>query len=323
MKKFDFQELVDQNLSGLVWDEAKRRAVLQAVRKEERPVKKLSTTFILIAAIVCLSVTALAAGLVFSSRVDAAKLAEKAMADTYGVTDTMLSTFFNRTVSETADGGTTVVYAGIDFLRDVLGEYTVSVKDGAAAALWSHDGESTSGLFDAEAWGKEQLEEMLRTAAERHDLGAFAEKAKAVTGSVTPVVTPAATPTADHETVSANETEALAAAKASSYSEEDLLALAKDAVVSVYQLSDEQAQRLQFVFELEDMADDTADYLYYRMKDGKPVLTVMLSLQQQSSDDPSAFAPFTERDGVYWVDVNVETGTIEDLLYDSQLGGNG
>ena len=47
--------------------------------------KKLSTTFILIAAIVCLSVTALAAGLVFSSRVDAAKLAEKAMADTYGV----------------------------------------------------------------------------------------------------------------------------------------------------------------------------------------------------------------------------------------------
>lgn len=50
--------------------------------------KKLSTTFILIAAIVCLSVTALAAGLVFSSRMDAAKLAEKAMADTYGVTDT-------------------------------------------------------------------------------------------------------------------------------------------------------------------------------------------------------------------------------------------
>ena len=107
MKKFDFQELVDQNLSGLVWDEGKRRAVLQAVRKEERPVKKLSTTFILIAAIVCLSVTALAAGLVFSSRVDAAKLAEKAVADTYGVTEPMLSTFFSRTVTETADGGAT------------------------------------------------------------------------------------------------------------------------------------------------------------------------------------------------------------------------
>ena len=320
MKKLEFRELVDQNLSGLVWDEAKRRTVLQAVRKEEKPVKKLSATFILIAAIVCLSVTALAAGLVFSSRVDASRLAEKAVADTYGVTEPMLSTFFNRTVSETADGGTTVVYAGIDFLRDVLGEYTVSVKDGAAAAVWSHDGESTSGLFDAEAWGKEQLEEMLRTAAERHDLSAFSEKAKAIA--------------AKHEAASdelpegsawekTGEAEALAAAKASSYSEEDLLALAHDAVVSAYQFTDDQAKMLKFVFELEDMADDTADYLYYHLKDGKPVLTVMLSLQQQVSDDPSAFAPFTQRDGVYWVDVNVETGVIEDLLYDSQLGGNG
>ena len=319
MKKFDFQELVDQNLSGLVWDEAKRRAVLQAVRKEERPVKKLSTTFILIAAIVCLSVTALAAGLVFSSRVDAAKLAEKAMADTYGVTDAMLSTFFSRTVSETADGGTTVVYAGIDFLRDVLGEYTVSVKDGAAA-VWSHDGESTSGLFDAEAWGKEQLEEMLRTAAERHDLSAFSEKAKAIAAKHKAASSELPKGSAWEKT---GEAEALAAAKASSYSEEDLLALAHDAVVSAYQLTDDQAKMLKFVFELEDMADDTADYLYYHLKDGKPVLTIMLSLQQQTSDDPSAFAPFTQRDGVYWVDVNVETGVIEDLLYDSQLGGNG
>ena len=80
---------------------------------------------------------------------------------------------------------------------------------------------------------------------------------------------------------------------------------------------------LKFVFELEDMADYTADYLYYRMKDGKPVLTVMLSLQQRPADNSSAFPPFTPGDGVYWVDVNVETGTIEDLLYDSQLGGNG
>lgn len=319
MKKFDFQELVDQNLSGLVWDEGKRRTVLQAVRKEERPVKKLSTTFILIAAIVCLSVTALAAGLVFSSRVDAAKLAEKAMADTYGVTDAMLSTFFSRTVSETADGGTTVVYAGIDFLRDVLGEYTVSVKDGAAA-VWSHDGESTSGLFDAEAWGKEQLEEMLRTAAERHDLSAFSEKAKAIAAKHKAASGELPEGSAWEKT---GEAEALAAAKASSYSEEDLLALAHDAVVSAYQLTDDQAKMLKFVFELEDMADYTADYLYYHLKDGKPVLTIMLSLQQRPADNSSAFPPFTPGDGVYWVDVNVETGVIEDLLYDSQLGGNG
>ena len=46
MKKHEFRELVDQNLSGLVWDEAKRRTVLQAVRKEEKPVKKFTSSFV-------------------------------------------------------------------------------------------------------------------------------------------------------------------------------------------------------------------------------------------------------------------------------------
>ena len=71
MKNHNFQELVDQNLSGLVWDERKRQTVLYVVSEEEKPVKKISTTFILIAAIICISVTALAAGLVFSGRFDA------------------------------------------------------------------------------------------------------------------------------------------------------------------------------------------------------------------------------------------------------------
>ena len=63
MKNHEFQELVDQNLSGLVWDERKRQKVHHAISEEEKPVKKISTTFILVAAIVCLSATALAAGL--------------------------------------------------------------------------------------------------------------------------------------------------------------------------------------------------------------------------------------------------------------------
>ena len=44
MKNNDFQELVDQNLSGLVWDERKRQRVLHAVSEEEKPVRKISTT---------------------------------------------------------------------------------------------------------------------------------------------------------------------------------------------------------------------------------------------------------------------------------------
>ena len=178
MKKHEFRELVDQNLSGLVWDEEKRQTVLYAVQKEEKPVKKFTATFVLIAAVICLSVTALAAGLVFSSQVDAFKLAEKAVTDTYGITGSMLSTFFTRTAEETADGGVTVVYSGIEDLRAVLGDYTVSVRNGRAAAAWSHEGEDTSGLFDAKAWGKEQLEEMFRAAAKDRDISAFVEKAE-------------------------------------------------------------------------------------------------------------------------------------------------
>ena len=44
MKKHEFRELVDQNLSGLVWDEEKRQTVLYAVQKEEKPVKKFTAT---------------------------------------------------------------------------------------------------------------------------------------------------------------------------------------------------------------------------------------------------------------------------------------
>ena len=65
MKNNDFQELVDRNLSGLTWDERERQKVLHAISEEEKPMKKVSMTFILIAAILCISVVALAAGLVF------------------------------------------------------------------------------------------------------------------------------------------------------------------------------------------------------------------------------------------------------------------
>ena len=34
-------------------------------------------------------------------------------------------------------------------------------------------------------------------------------------------------------------------------------------------------------------------------------------------------APFAEGDGVYQVEVNAQTGTIESILYDSTLSSNG
>lgn len=321
MKNHEFQELVDQNLSGLVWDERRRQKVLHAISEEEKPVKKLTTTFILVTAVLLITVTALASGLVFSKRVDASKAAEQALANRYGITDNMLNTFFGRTIKEQADGSTAIVYSGNHGLHFVLGDYTVVLKDGNATVSWSHDGENTSGLFDAEAWGREQLEEMILLVKRDHEVTAFAEKAREIAekhGAVSQNRLP------DGEVdVKTGEAEALAAAKASKYTEKDLLALARDAVITAYDFTPEQAEMLKLVTELEEMTSDTDGYMYYHMQDGKPILTIMLSMRQKTSADPNLHAPFSEKDGVYWVDINVETGVIENVLYDTQLGGNG
>ena len=158
MKNNEFKELVDQNLSGLVWDERKRQKVLHALSEEEKPVKKVSTTFILIAAIVCLSVTALAAGLIFSPRYDTVRIANQAMEDKYGITPDLLS-LFRRDVKENEDGTSTVVYSTTEDIGPVsrIGEYTVMVDGPKATVSWSNEGKDTSGGLAAEAYGPEQL----------------------------------------------------------------------------------------------------------------------------------------------------------------------
>ena len=320
MKNNDFQELVDQNLSGLVWDEWKRRIVLHAVSEEEKPVKKISTSFILIAAIICISVTALAAGLVFSSRFDAVKVAENTIKDSYGITNDMLGTFFSRSSVENDDGTSLITYSGIDYFHYVLGDYTVTVKNGEGAANWSHDGEDTSGLFEADAWGKDQLQEMMRLSSEDHNVNAFAEQAKEIAAKydASPFM-----PASVDENYKAGEEEAKAAAKAAGRTGEDLVLLAMEGVTLAYDLTPEQSEMLVDPAGTQLTVDEIGDYMYYHMQEGKPIFTVMLSLHQKTSDDLNVTPPFTEKDGVYWVDVNVETGVIENILYDTQLGGNG
>ena len=136
MKNHEFQELVDQNLSGLVWDERKRQKVHHAISEEEKPVKKISTTFILVAAIVCLSATALAAGLLFSPKYDAVRVANQAMEENYGITSDLLSLFY-REAKENEDGTTTITFSipdKVSFPTDRMGEYTVIVKGNQAEA---------------------------------------------------------------------------------------------------------------------------------------------------------------------------------------------
>ena len=93
------------------------------------------------------------------------------------MTDTMLASFFSSEVDEKNDGEATVVFSGT---YAVLGDYTVDIRDGRADASWSFEGRDTSGMFDAEAWGLEQLQEMLRVTTTDHDVTAFFHKAEEV-----------------------------------------------------------------------------------------------------------------------------------------------
>ena len=324
MKNNDFQELVDQNLSGLVWDERKRQSVLFAVSEEEKPVKKISTTFILIAAIVCLSVTALAAGLVLSRKVDDMSVARRELEKAYGVTSTMLGSYFGETV-EHKDNETIITFWGNEGLRYVLGEYTVTVQNGKASAKWSHDGDDTSGGFEAEAWGVDQLNAMLEWEKENHNVTGYLPKAKEIAGLHNEEI---ATNSLSEEEKAAELSAIMALAdneeeqarSAAKLSEKEMIELARQAIITVYGLTDEQMKLIKCSLDY----DSNEEFNTYMIQDGKPVYNVWFYLQQApADDDPDTYTPFTEKDGAYWVDVNVETGEIESTTYDTGLGGNG
>ena len=111
------------------------------------------------------------------------------------------------------------------------------------------------------------------------------------------------------------EQQARAAAK---LTEEEMIEIARQAVISVYGLTDEQMAMMGTDEEIREEST-------YWMLDGKPVYSVWFWLLQDTTeyDDPSVFPEFTEKDGIYTVDVNVETGVIEEIYYESGMGGNG
>ena len=86
--------------------------------------------------------------------------------------------------------------------------------------------------------------------------------------------------------------------------------LAKDAAAEVYGLSQAQKDSMEWI---DDIAPSP-----YAMAGDTPVIQIYLWLWEGGSS-----APFVEGDGVYQVDVNAQTGTIERILYDSTLSGNG
>ena len=329
MKNNEFQELVDQNLSGLVWDERKRQRVLHALNEEEKPVKKFSTTFILIAAIVCLSVTALAAGLIFSPKYDAVRISNQAIEDQYGITPDLLSLFW-RDIKENEDGTTTVVYSTTKDVGPVsrIGEYTVMVDGPKATVSWSNEGKDTSGGLAAEAYGPEQLHTI------SYDYGNAMQQLMELGIIPTPDYSPnprLADGQIDDEEwteedqaeweqslaeVEEDEKQRLAEiAEAESRGKitvEQAADVGKEAIIQEYTLTKEQADKLEY----------QPDMIYASYENDEPLINLCYCLWQKEGATFSG-DNFTEKDGQYWVTINLLTGVIEDLVYDSGLAGNG
>ena len=92
----------------------------------------------------------------------------------------------------------------------------------------------------------------------------------------------------------------------------EMRAAAKEAVTVRYELTEAQAAMLELF--VQPMA--TEENAWYLMIDGEPCFEVQYFLDQNPGT-------FTEKDGAYAVAVNVKTGVIERMVYESGLGGEG
>ena len=330
---------MDRRLSFLDDVPSCRAALQYRIAQEEEPVmkKKLSIGFVFAMILALLSVAALAAGLLLSGRADAVRIADQALEKTYGITAEM-HTFFGREEEELPDGAVRVSYTGVSGMEYVLGTYTAIVRDGKAEIAWSRDGSDVSGGYDAEAWGAEQLKQMIADSRQAETKQAYIDRARAIALSRNALQEePESSSEEDEHYGEKREADKTAAMNAREIPEEDMIRTAKDFIVSNYGLNEEQAGRLElytnsFGNNWEE-TDVNTEYTpqdcgntWYEMVNGKPCFQVEFLLYEpvttemmERGEEPAR----TEMDGFYNVFVNVETGEIEEFEYNSALAGQG
>lgn len=387
MKREDWQRVYQPRQGAL---EARVGQTLRMLdtRTNGRTWAMKKTMALALAAVLLLgAAAALAAGLIFSDKVDAKTAARQALAGQYGFTPAM-EAFFDCEVS--GDGRTAVFTpaetgAGIE---ERLGVYTVTLGKGRQATVsWSHDGETIgegtqspvwdTGLLAAaierKAAGEEWIDIVLdaeqtavnvtpeeaiaiarRAATEKfgidnlevfEDWGAhlyyrgvqkaekdgkgakcyqvrfmqgdergteYAVSLYANSGEVFECRRMEEEQSEDYDAnISWHAAPGSEQAKAlAEITPEQAAQLAKDAAAEVYGLRPAQKDSMEWI-------DDVAPSPY-AMAGDTPVIQIYLWLWEGGSS-----APFVEGDGVYQVEVNAQSGTIESILYDSTLSGNG
>jgi hypothetical protein len=275
-----------------------RQVIATAQGKETKMKKKLSASVVFVLIATLLAATALAAGLLFSPRYNTAKLANEALKNKYGITDKMM-TVLCRTAASESDGSTVYTYGSAEHIAR-MGVYTVTVKDGKAEAVWSLDGIETAGGLEAKAWGAEQLEMMLS------DYPAVMTYLSKQQDAYTDEPRPAPSIITEEEQAIAKAKSTIQVLEAAKITLEQARKSARLAIIKEYNLSTEQ-ERLLYPYDGEE---------YFKMEEGKPLFSQFYILDREDGG-------WVEKNGIYVVTVNMETGEIEEIIYDSTLAGNG
>ena len=325
----EFRASVERQLSGLKPDPWLAQRI-EASDKEDKPVKKFSAAFILVAAIICISVAALAAGLIFSPTYNAIRIASQAIEDKYGLVPELLGTF-EREVTKNEDGAFVVTFSHdeeIDPAPDRIGTYTVIINGSDVSASCSNDGKDTSGGLAAEAYGPDQIRSIWfdyeNTEQQLIDLGIIPGYDASADPEPEDEEIRYATPEEEEQWTRNFEKEKAAEmqqirediAEADSRGKitvEQAVVTAKEAVIQEFSLTKEQSDKLEFVFEntyVANEGDELSVELCFRL------------WQNGGNNYSNKF--FTDRDGEYWVIFNLKTGVIEDLFYNPGIPtGNG
>jgi len=271
--------------------------------------KKLSIGFILVIVMILTTITAIAATVLFAKRVPATAAADQAMLQTYGITAQMQS-LFTRTSTEGDNGTIIVTYEGRESLAFVLGKYTVVVDGQTVSSIsWSRDGEDTSGGLEASAWGKEQLEEILRidpATGRPADLRTFQPYIDRINQQYSFDYKEACEDSANENYVVVLQGDDFQKAKESQlFTTQEFVQIAKKAVCERYRLTAQQASLITI-----DVDENSA----YVMLDGTLCYRCWIFVGEFSSEN-------TEQEGTYTVYMNLETGVVEDIMFLSEQGG--
>lgn len=297
------------------------RAALYSRIEKEAPVvkKKLSVGVVFAMVLVLLATAALAAELLLSPRASAVRVADQALEQDFGITAEM-QTFFSRREEALPEGGFRVTYTGAGSLEYVLGTYTALVKDQKADVSWSREGADVSGGYEADAWGLEQLRQMMADGA--RDDKTYLQKAEEISAKHAPAGAEDAAGAAAEPPVDPEE-EKNAALNARKVSEEEMIAIGREFVISSYSLSEEQVSRMELYTNSLPGVEPNS---WYCMVNGAPCFQVEFLLYSEYEDAQQAAEgprPRAEMDGFYNVFVNVETGAVESFEYNSALNGIG